>query len=121
LSNATPPEWKIDYQAAADHFHHADYATHAGRLIECLSDEISWVYYESISFPASVKEVVTGTAVFHFDKEEVHTPPELIETHTYLLKESRVIGAIGISAPGRRNFYSVKAAIRSGVVQQGSC
>ena len=43
--------------------------------------------------------MVTGKAVFLFDKEEVHTPPELIETHTYLLKESRVIGAIGISAP----------------------
>jgi hypothetical protein len=57
------------------------------------------VYYESIRFPASVKEVVTGKAFFLFDKDEVHTPPELIETHTYLLKESRVIGAIGIPAP----------------------
>jgi len=99
ISTATPPEWKIDYQAAADHGHDADYATHARRLIECLSDEISWVYYESISFPASVKEVVTGKSVFLFDREEVPTPPELIETHTYLLKESRVIGAIGISEP----------------------
>ena len=98
MSTATPPEWKIVYQAAADHCHDADYATHARRLIEYLSDEISWVYYESISFPASVEDVVTGKAVFLFDKEEVHTPPELIETHTYLLKESRVIGAIGISA-----------------------
>ena len=57
MNTATPPEWKIDYQAAADHCHDADYATHARRLIECLSDEISWVYYENISFPASVKEV----------------------------------------------------------------
>ena len=88
MSTETPPEWKIN----------ADYVTHARRLIECLSDEVSWVYYENISFPASVKEVVTGKAVFLFDKEEVHTPPELIQTHTYLLKESRVIGAIGISA-----------------------
>jgi hypothetical protein len=64
-----------------------------------MSDEISWVYDESICFPTSVKEVVTGKAVFLFDKEEVPTPPELIETHTYLLKESRVTGAIGISAP----------------------
>ena len=55
-------QWKIGYQAAADHCHDADYATHARRLIECLSDEISWVYYENISFPASVKEVVTGKA-----------------------------------------------------------
>ncbi|MBP6783950.1 MAG: hypothetical protein KA152_09200 [Verrucomicrobiales bacterium] len=101
MSTATPPEWKIDYQAAADHCHDADYATHARRLIECLSNEISWAYYENTCFPASasVKEVVTGNAVFLFDKEEVPTPPELIETHTYLLKESRVIGAIGISAP----------------------
>ena len=29
----------------------------------------------------------------------VPTPPELIETNIYLLKESRVIGAIGISSP----------------------
>ena len=36
--------------------------------------------------------------IFLFDKEEVHTPPELIETRTYLLKESRLIGAIGNSA-----------------------
>jgi hypothetical protein len=43
MSTATPPECKIDYQAAADHCHEADYATHARRLIECLSDEISWV------------------------------------------------------------------------------
>ena len=34
----------LDYQAAADHCHDADYATHARRLIECLSDEISWVH-----------------------------------------------------------------------------
>ena len=44
----------LDYQAAAGHCQEADYATHARRLIECLSDEISWVYYENISFPASV-------------------------------------------------------------------
>ena len=99
MSTATPPEWKIDYQAAAGHCHDADYAAHARRLIECLSDENSWVYYENISFPASVKAVVTGKAVFLFDKEAVHAPPELIETRTYLLKESRVIGAIGISVP----------------------
>ena len=105
-----PTEWKIDYQAAADHCHDADYATHARRLIECLSDEISWVYYESISFPASVKEVVTGKAVFLFDKEEVHTPPELIETRTYLLKESRVIGAIGISAPAIIQGRTIRAS-----------
>ena len=43
--------------------------------------------------------MVTGKAVFLFDKKEVPTPPEWIETHTYLLKKSRVIGAIGISAP----------------------
>jgi hypothetical protein len=78
MSTATPPEWKIDYQAAADHCRDADYATHAGRLIECLSDEVSWVYYKSISFPASVKEMVTGKTGFHFDKAEVHIPPELI-------------------------------------------
>ena len=94
-----PPSWHIDYQAAANALYEADYASHAARLIEYLSDEISWVYYESIAFPASVKEVVTGKAVFLFDKEEVHTPAELIETHSYLLKESRVIGAIGISVP----------------------
>jgi hypothetical protein len=99
MITATPPEWKIDYQAAAEHCHDADYATHAKRLFDCLSDEISWVNYEGIYFPTSTKEVVTGKAVFLFDKEEVHTPPELIETHTYLLKESRVIAAIGISAP----------------------
>lgn len=53
--------------------------THARRLIECLS-EISWGYYQSISFPASVKEVVTGKAFIRFDNEEVHSPLELIET-----------------------------------------
>jgi hypothetical protein len=95
----TRTERKIDYQAAADHCRDANYVTHARRLIECLSDEISWVYYESISFPASVKEMVTGKTGFHFDKAEVHIPPELIETHTYLLKESHISGAIGISAP----------------------
>ena len=47
MSTATPPEWKIDYQAAADHCHDADYATHARRLIECLSDVVSWVYLKS--------------------------------------------------------------------------
>lgn len=39
VSTATPPERKIDYQAAADHFHDADYGIHARRLMECLSDE----------------------------------------------------------------------------------
>ena len=76
MRTTTPTEWKIGYQAAADHCHDADYATHARRLIECLSDEISWAHYESISFPASVKEVVTGKAVFLFDKEEF--PPRRI-------------------------------------------
>lgn len=95
----TPSEWKIDYQAVAVHCHNAEYATHARQLIDCLSDEISWVYYESVAFPASIKEVVTGKSIFLFDKDEVHTPPELIGTHTYLLKESRIIGAIGISEP----------------------
>ena len=37
----------LDYQAAAGHCHDADYATHARRLIECLSDEVSWVHLKS--------------------------------------------------------------------------
>ncbi len=51
-----------------------------------------------------------GKAFPIFDNEEVHTPPEFIETHTYLLKAFRVIGAIGISAlaitkrPSSRGF-----------------
>jgi hypothetical protein len=39
MCTATPPEWKVDYQAAADHCHDADYVTHAKRRIEYSSDD----------------------------------------------------------------------------------
>ena len=96
-----PSARKLDNVDAEDHCHDSDYATHARRLIECLSDEIVWVYCESISFPASVKEVVTEKLEGRMMNEEV--PDTAIETHTYLLKESRVLGAIGISAPAVTN------------------
>ena len=77
------------------------------------------MYYESISFPASVKEVVTGKAVFLFDKAEVPNPPELIETRTYLLKEACVIGAIGISAPAIIKRPSSRGPISETVARTG--
>lgn len=43
-----------------------DHALRTRQIIECLSDEIIWVSDESIFFRASVKEVVTGKAVFDF-------------------------------------------------------
>jgi len=57
------------------------------------------MYRENTPFPVEIKEVVTGKPFFLFDKLEVPTPPELIATHTYLLKESRIIGAYGVSSP----------------------
>ena len=96
--STTPTAWHIDYQAAADALHDPDYATHAQQFISYLSDEISEVYRRNTPFPVMIEEAVTGKAFFLFDMREVPAPHELIATHTYLLKESRIAGAYGVSA-----------------------
>lgn len=111
----TPPSWHIDYQAAADALHDPDYATHARKLICYLSDEINFVYRENTPFPVVIEEAVTGEAFFLFDMREVHAPPELIATHTYLLKASRIIGAYGVSSPASTKRPSSKGELKDEV------
>lgn len=99
--NRTPDEWKIDYQAAADELHAADYTSHARRLISFLSDEITKVYRRNTSHQVMVEEVVMEASFLLFDMREVLTPSEMIETHSYLLKESRIAGAYGFSVSAK--------------------
>ena len=76
---------------------------------ECLRPGIN-------QFPVLIEEAVTGRAFFLFDMREVPAPPELIATHTYLLKESRIAGAYGVSSPVITKRPSSKGFVMSNML-----
>ncbi|HCN76681.1 MAG TPA: hypothetical protein DIT13_05745 [Verrucomicrobiales bacterium] len=106
-------QWKIDYQAASNALHDDDYAAHARRLVTLLSDEFTEVYRRNTEHPVMIEEAVMEASYFLFDMREVLTPTEMIETHGYLLKESRIVGAYGFSTSARTKRPSSKGFVMS--------